>query len=143
MGRKLSFMVPMMWTGVEPTPTQLPTEAAGYGVGLGRAESGSKPRAQRGLPLRQHLEALVVDLLAALRSCGLSRTVLSVGFERIDASAMAVKGPDDANVVWIGRRYRSRAEAEAVAAALEVRLQDAGRSSDGLLRVGGGASLQR
>ena len=53
------------------------------------------------------------------------RTVLSVGFDRLDAGAMAVKGPDEANTVWIGRRYKTRLEAEAVAAALGSRLQDA------------------
>ena len=54
-----------------------------------------------------------------------TRTLLSVGFDRLDADAMAVKGPDEANTVWVGRRYKTRLEAEAVAAALDSRLRDA------------------
>ncbi len=54
-----------------------------------------------------------------------TRTLLAVGFDRLDADAMAVKGPDEANTVWIGRRYETRLEAEAVAAALASRLRDA------------------
>ena len=53
-----------------------------------------------------------------------TRTLLGVGFDRLDADSMSVKGPDEANTVWVGRRYGARLEAEAVAAALESRLQD-------------------
>ena len=34
-----------------------------------------------------------------------------------------MKGPDENNVVWIGQRYGSRLEAEAVAAVIEERLK--------------------
>lgn len=54
-----------------------------------------------------------------------TRTLLSVGFDRLDAGAMSVKGPDEANTVWIGRRYDAPLEAEAVATALESRIREA------------------
>jgi len=53
-----------------------------------------------------------------------TRTLLGVGFDRLDAGVMSVKGPDEANTVWIGRRYGARLEAEAMAAALESRIQE-------------------
>jgi len=60
-----------------------------------------------------------------------TRTLLGVGFDRLDAGAMSVKGPEEANTVWIGRRHGARLEAEAVAAALESRIRDAqDRSGD-------------
>jgi len=52
-----------------------------------------------------------------------TRTLLGVGFDRLDAGVMSVKGPDEANTVWIGRRYGARLEAEA--AALASRIQEA------------------
>jgi len=65
--------------------------------------------------------------VAALLGVGASlvetRTLLGVGFDRLDAGMMSVKGPDEANIVWIGRRYGARLEAEA--AALESRIQEA------------------
>lgn len=51
-----------------------------------------------------------------------ARTLLTVGFDRMDAHTMVVRGPDGSGVVWIGRRYGSRLEAEIVAAALQSRL---------------------
>ncbi len=53
-----------------------------------------------------------------------TRTILTVGFDKIDAAYISLKGPDDDNVVWIGRRYRSRLEAETIAAALGERLKE-------------------
>lgn len=52
-----------------------------------------------------------------------TRTVFSVGFDKVDASRVAMKGPDDDNVVWIGYRYANRLEAETIAAAFEDRLK--------------------
>lgn len=52
-----------------------------------------------------------------------TRTIFSVGFDKLDAAKIAMKGPDDDNVVWIGQRYTTRLEAEAVAAAIEDRLK--------------------
>lgn len=52
-----------------------------------------------------------------------TRTIFTVGFDRLDAAKVAMKGPDDDNVVWIGQRYPSRLEAETVAAAIEERLK--------------------
>ena len=53
-----------------------------------------------------------------------ARTVLSVGFDSIDAAKMSVKGPDSENVVWIGHRYGTQMEAESVVAMLESRLKE-------------------
>jgi hypothetical protein len=52
-----------------------------------------------------------------------TRTIFSVGFDKMDASKVKMKGPDDENVVWIGYRYANRMEAEAIAAAFEERLK--------------------
>jgi hypothetical protein len=49
------------------------------------------------------------------------RTLFTVGFDKMDASKVKLKGPDDENVVWIGYRYANRMEAEAIAAAFEER----------------------
>ena len=51
-----------------------------------------------------------------------TRTVLTVGFDTIDGSKVTVKGPDDGHVVWIGRRYDTAKEAEAVAGVISERL---------------------
>jgi len=51
-----------------------------------------------------------------------TRTLMSIGYDAIDAGKIAVKGPDDDNVVWIGRRYASPHEAQVVAAAFAERL---------------------
>ena len=52
-----------------------------------------------------------------------TRTVFSVGFDRLDSAKVSMKGPDDDNVVWVGHRYESRLEAEAVAQHIEERLK--------------------
>jgi hypothetical protein len=52
------------------------------------------------------------------------RTILSVGFDKLDAAKVSVKGPDEDNIVWIGHRYGTRFEAETVAATLESRLRE-------------------
>ncbi|HEX3652298.1 MAG TPA: hypothetical protein VHU18_05675 [Rhizomicrobium sp.] len=52
------------------------------------------------------------------------RTVLTVGFDKLDADRTAVKGPDDDNTVWIGHRYGTRFEAEAVASVFAERLKE-------------------
>jgi len=51
------------------------------------------------------------------------RTLFAVGFDKMDASKVKLKGPDDENVVWIGYRYANRMEAETVAEAFEERLK--------------------
>ncbi len=51
-----------------------------------------------------------------------TRTLMSIGYDAIDAGKIAIKGPDDDNVVWIGRRYASPHEAQVVAAAFAERL---------------------
>ena len=52
-----------------------------------------------------------------------TRTIMSIGYDTADASKIAVKGPDDDHIVWVGRRYGSAHEAEAVAAAFSERLE--------------------
>jgi len=51
-----------------------------------------------------------------------TRTVLTVGFDTVDGSKVTVKGPDEEHVVWIGRRYDTAKEAEAVASVIADRL---------------------
>ena len=53
------------------------------------------------------------------------RKLFTVGFDNVDAQLVRVKGPDDENTVWVGHKYDSRLDAEAVAAAFENRLRDA------------------
>jgi hypothetical protein len=53
-----------------------------------------------------------------------TRTLISIGFDRIDAGRISMKELGDDNVVWVGRRYDSRLEAEAVAAQIESRLRE-------------------
>jgi hypothetical protein len=57
-----------------------------------------------------------------------TRTVLMLGFDRDDASKITLKGPDDENIVWIGRRYDSVLEAEAAAAAAARKLESQTRA---------------
>jgi hypothetical protein len=52
-----------------------------------------------------------------------SWTVALVGFEHDGAETLRLRGPDDTNTVWIGRKYESVFEAEAASAALTRRLQ--------------------
>jgi len=51
------------------------------------------------------------------------RTLFTVGFDKMDASKVNLKGPDEDNVVWVGYRYANRMEAETIAAAFEERLK--------------------
>jgi len=51
-----------------------------------------------------------------------TRTILSIGFDTLDGSKMVCKGADEDNIVWIGRRYGTRLEAEAVAEAIAERM---------------------
>jgi hypothetical protein len=53
-----------------------------------------------------------------------TRSMISVAFDKLDAGKMAMKGPDENNTIWIGRKYGTALEAELVAAALESRLQE-------------------
>jgi hypothetical protein len=53
-----------------------------------------------------------------------TRTIFTVGFDKLDATKVSFKGPDDDNIVWIGHRYGSRLEAETVAAAIENRMKE-------------------
>ncbi len=55
-----------------------------------------------------------------------TRAVLSLGFDRIDAARITVRGPDPDNIVWIGRRYATVLEAESVAATLTERMKENG-----------------
>jgi hypothetical protein len=52
-----------------------------------------------------------------------TRTMLTVGFDKLDADKLVLKGPDGDNVVWIGRRYGTAMEAESVAAVFAERLK--------------------
>lgn len=52
-----------------------------------------------------------------------TRTILTIGFDKLDANKMSLNGPDENNVLWVGRQYGSRFEAETVAALLEERLK--------------------
>jgi hypothetical protein len=58
-----------------------------------------------------------------------TRSVITIAFERLDAARMQVKGPDENNVVWIGQRYASRFEADAVAAVIDDRLKSSATST--------------
>jgi len=75
--------------------------------------------------LRYVLEQLMVCgaiLFAAGKFLDM-RTTVTVGFDRLDAARMSVKGPDETNTVWIGQRFDTRVEAEAIAGAMEKRLE--------------------
>ena len=52
-----------------------------------------------------------------------TRTLLTVGFDRLDHNKVTLKGPDEDNTVWIGHRYGTKFEADAVAATLAERLK--------------------
>jgi hypothetical protein len=47
--------------------------------------------------------------------------VVIVGFENSDLKELIVDGPDDNNIVWLGKRYSNAFEAEAAFGALEKR----------------------
>ena len=53
-----------------------------------------------------------------------TRTVFSVGFDKLDADKISCKGPDENNIVWIGRRYGTKMEAETVAQVFAERLKE-------------------
>ena len=55
-----------------------------------------------------------------------TRTIFTIGFDTLDRSKIALSGPDENNVVWIGHRYATRLEAETIAAAMSERLKDSG-----------------
>jgi hypothetical protein len=52
-----------------------------------------------------------------------TRTILTVGFDKLDAEKVALKGPDENNTVWIGQRYGTQYEAEVIAEAIAERLR--------------------
>ena len=52
-----------------------------------------------------------------------TRTIFTVGFDKLDRSKVAIKGPDENNIVWIGHRYETKLEAEAVSSAMAEKLQ--------------------
>ncbi len=52
-----------------------------------------------------------------------TRTIFSVGFDKLEAGKIQVKGPDEDNVVWIGHRYATKLEAQAIADAMGERLK--------------------
>jgi hypothetical protein len=58
-----------------------------------------------------------------------TRSVLTIAFDRLDATRMQVKGPDENNVVWIGQRYASQFEADSVAAVIADRLKSSATST--------------
>ena len=76
--------------------------------------------------LRQTVDGLIY--IGALLFIGAkffeTRTTFAVTFDRVDSNKMSIKGPDEENVVWIGQRYGTRQEAEAVAATIENRLKE-------------------
>jgi len=52
-----------------------------------------------------------------------TRTIFTVGFDKLDRSKVAINGPDENNIVWIGHRYETKLEAQAVSAAMAEKLQ--------------------
>ena len=60
-----------------------------------------------------------------------TRTILTVGFDKLDSDTMRLRGPDDDNVVWVGQHYRTRLEAEAMASALQSRMNVSAANSQG------------
>jgi hypothetical protein len=52
-----------------------------------------------------------------------TRTILTIGFDKLDKDKVSVNGPDETNTVWIGHRYNNRLEAEAIADAFRERLR--------------------
>lgn len=53
-----------------------------------------------------------------------TRTIFSIGFDKLDTQKTVLNGPDENNVVWIGHRYGTKFEAEAVASAFAERLNE-------------------
>jgi hypothetical protein len=59
------------------------------------------------------------------------RTLISVGIDRQDIGKMSVMGPDENNILWIGRQYASRQEADTAATALRSRLMQSSEAPFG------------
>ncbi len=57
-----------------------------------------------------------------------TRTLLTIGFDKLDGSRVVLKAPGDDNVVWIGHRYGTKLEADAVSATLAERLKESAKS---------------
>ena len=53
-----------------------------------------------------------------------ARTMISIGFDKLDSARMSLKDPDEHNIVWVGRKYDTPFEAEAVAATLTRRMEE-------------------
>jgi hypothetical protein len=53
-----------------------------------------------------------------------TRSILTIGFDRLDASKIKLNGPDENNVVWIGHRYGTALEAQAIANTFAERLKE-------------------
>ena len=53
-----------------------------------------------------------------------TRSVLTIGFDRLDASKIVLKEPGDDNIVWIGHRYGTAVEADAIARVFAERLKE-------------------
>jgi len=52
-----------------------------------------------------------------------TRTILTIGFDKLDASKIKLNGPDEDNVVWIGHCYSTPLEAQAIADTFAERLK--------------------
>jgi hypothetical protein len=52
------------------------------------------------------------------------RTILTIGFDKLNSKNVLLNGPDENNVVWIGHRYETSLEAQAIAEAFNVRLKE-------------------
>jgi len=58
-----------------------------------------------------------------------TRTILTIGFDKLDADKIKLRGPDEDNVVWIGHRYGTPIEAHAIAEAFAERLKQSGSAA--------------
>ena len=52
------------------------------------------------------------------------RTILTIGFDKRNSNSVILNGPDENNVVWIGHRYGTALEAQAIADAFNARLKE-------------------
>jgi hypothetical protein len=77
-----------------------------------------------------HFEYMLVNIIYAATVLFVgakffeTRTILTIGFDQLDANNVLIKDPDGDNVVWVGRRYGNKFEAEAVATSLRNRLEE-------------------
>ncbi|HEX3809005.1 MAG TPA: hypothetical protein VHW02_04835 [Rhizomicrobium sp.] len=89
-----------------------------------------------GTPVQMMISTWVVDfrvvaeqvmLAAAVVFVGAkfieTRTIFTVGFDKLDAVRVKVKGPDENNVVWVGHAYANNLEAQAVSDTIAERLK--------------------